>query len=80
VDPRAGMDDMEKTLTLSRLQLRSLGRPARSQSLSRLHNPFARNELENAVSNSIRCGENVFTESLPRNSCGTFACLAVGAQ
>jgi hypothetical protein len=38
VDPRADLDDLEKRkyLTLSGLELRSLGRPARSQSLYRL--------------------------------------------
>jgi hypothetical protein len=38
VDPRAGMDDVEKRkfLTLPGLELRSLRRAARSQSLSRL--------------------------------------------
>jgi hypothetical protein len=38
VDPRAGLDDGEKRkfLTLPGLELRPLGRPARSQSLSRL--------------------------------------------
>jgi hypothetical protein len=39
VDPRASLDDMKGTkfLTLSELELRPLLRPARSQSLSRLH-------------------------------------------
>jgi hypothetical protein len=38
VDPRAGLDDMEKRkfLILPGLELRILGRPARSQSLYRL--------------------------------------------
>jgi hypothetical protein len=38
VDPRAGLDNVEKRkfLTLSGLELRPLGRPARSQSLSQL--------------------------------------------
>jgi hypothetical protein len=41
VGPRAGLDEMEerKFLTLSGLELRSLGRPARSQSLYPLHSP-----------------------------------------
>jgi hypothetical protein len=41
VDPRAGMGNVEKRkfLTLPGLQLRSLGRPARSQSLYRLRYP-----------------------------------------
>jgi hypothetical protein len=38
VDPKAGLDDMEKrkSLTLPALELRPLGRPAHSQSLYRL--------------------------------------------
>jgi hypothetical protein len=41
VDPRADLDDVEKRkfLTLPGLELRPLGRPARSQSLYRLHYP-----------------------------------------
>jgi hypothetical protein len=41
VDPRPGLDDVEKRkfLTLSRLELRNLGRPARNQSLYRLSYP-----------------------------------------
>jgi hypothetical protein len=39
VDPKAGLDDVEKRkyLTLPGLELRPLGRSARSQSLYRLH-------------------------------------------
>jgi hypothetical protein len=41
VDPRAGLDDMEKRkfLTLPVLELRSLGRSARSQLLYQLRYP-----------------------------------------
>jgi hypothetical protein len=41
VDPRAGLDDVEKRkfLTLLGFKLRPLGRAARSQSLYRLHYP-----------------------------------------
>jgi hypothetical protein len=41
VDPRAGLDDMEKRkfLTLPGLELRPIGRPARSQSLYQLRYP-----------------------------------------
>jgi hypothetical protein len=41
VGPRADLDDVDrrKLLTLPRLELRSLGRPARSQSLYRLRYP-----------------------------------------
>jgi hypothetical protein len=44
VDPRAGLDDLEKRkfLTLPGLELRSLGRPARSQSLYQLGYPGSR--------------------------------------
>jgi hypothetical protein len=41
VNPRAGLDDVEKRkfLTLPGLEFRSIGRPARSQSLYRLSYP-----------------------------------------
>jgi hypothetical protein len=41
VDPRVGLDDVEKRkfLTLPGLELRNLGRPARSQSIYRLRYP-----------------------------------------
>jgi hypothetical protein len=41
VDPRAGLDDVEKKkfLTQPGLELRPLGRPARSQSLFRMRYP-----------------------------------------
>jgi hypothetical protein len=41
VDPRAGLDEMEKRklLTLPGLELRPFGRPARSQSLYRPRHP-----------------------------------------
>jgi hypothetical protein len=41
MDPRAGLDDVEKRkfLILLGLELRPLGSPARSQSLYRLHYP-----------------------------------------
>jgi hypothetical protein len=44
VDPRAGLDDLQKrkSLTLRGLELRPLGRPARSQSLYRLRYPGSR--------------------------------------
>jgi hypothetical protein len=44
VDPRAGLDDVEKRkfLTLPALELLPLGRPARSQSLYRLLYPGSR--------------------------------------
>jgi hypothetical protein len=44
VDPRGGLDDVEnrKFLTLPELELQPLRRPARSQSLYRLHYPWSR--------------------------------------
>jgi hypothetical protein len=44
VDPRAGLEDVgkKKFLTLPGLELRTLGRPARSQSLYRLRYPASR--------------------------------------
>jgi hypothetical protein len=46
VDPRAGLDDVERRtfLTLSGLELRPLGRLARSQSLYRLRYPGCKSE------------------------------------
>jgi hypothetical protein len=47
VGPTAGLDDVEKKkfLTLPRLELRPLARPACSQSLYRLSYPGPRSEL-----------------------------------
>jgi hypothetical protein len=50
VDPRAGLDDMEKIFTLLGLELRSLGRPARSQSQYRLCYPGYLTEEECYIS------------------------------
>jgi hypothetical protein len=46
VDPTEGLDDVEKRkfLTLPGLELRPLGRPARSQSLYRLSYPGSNNK------------------------------------
>jgi hypothetical protein len=46
VDPRAGLDNLEKTqfLTLQGLKLRPLRRPARSQSLYRLRYPVSQDK------------------------------------
>jgi hypothetical protein len=46
VDPRARLDDVEKTefFTLPGLELRPLGRPVRSQSLYQLRYPGSYNE------------------------------------
>jgi hypothetical protein len=58
VDPRAGLNDVEKTkfFTLPGLELRSFGRPARSQSLYRLRYPGAVQPLEKEIDRAIRCG------------------------
>jgi hypothetical protein len=60
VDPRAGLDDVEKRkfLTLPALELRPLGRPARSQSLHiyrlRYRKGYARKQLsENTGTQNI---------------------------
>jgi hypothetical protein len=45
VDPRAGLDDMEKIKFLTLTRLRPLSRPASSQSLYRLCYPGSRNWL-----------------------------------
>jgi hypothetical protein len=51
VGPRAGLDIVEKRkfLTLPRLELRSLGRPARSQSLYRLRYPAPSDHEEGSI-------------------------------
>jgi hypothetical protein len=56
VNPKAGLDNLEKRkfLTLSGLELRPLGHPARSQVLYRLHY-YSSNK--NAVANGF-CSEN----------------------
>jgi hypothetical protein len=49
VNPRAGLDDMEnrKFLNLPGLELRPLGRPARSESLYRLRYPGSPRSQDN---------------------------------
>jgi hypothetical protein len=51
VGPRSGMDDVEKRkfLKLPGLELRHLGRPARSQSLYRLSYPGSRLPYNNVI-------------------------------
>jgi hypothetical protein len=48
MDPRAGLDDVEKRkfLTLPGLELRPLSRPAHSQSLYHLSSPDSRSKIE----------------------------------
>jgi hypothetical protein len=54
VDPRAGLDDVEKRkfLTLPGLELPPLGRPARSQSLYRLYYPDSQIIIVKVLSNN----------------------------
>jgi hypothetical protein len=57
VDPGAGLDDVEKTkfFTVPGLELRPLGRPARSQSPSRLRYPSSAEglgQLKNPMTSS----------------------------
>jgi hypothetical protein len=54
VGPRAGPDDVEKRkfLTMPGLELRPLGRPARSQSLYRLRYPSFHKNVKSEVSAS----------------------------
>jgi hypothetical protein len=49
MDPRTGMDDVEKRifLNLPGFELRPLGRPAHGQSLYRLHYPSFNNNNNN---------------------------------
>jgi hypothetical protein len=55
VDPRAGLDDVEnrKFLTLPGLELRPLGRPARSQSLYRLRYPSVEERIFRIFENNM---------------------------
>jgi hypothetical protein len=60
VDPRAGLHDLEKRkfLTLSGLEVRLIGRPARNQSLYRLRYPgsydiLGQMEKKHTILNSI---------------------------
>jgi hypothetical protein len=54
VDPRVSLDDMEerKFLTLPGLELRPLGRPARSQSLYRLRYPGSKGKVKIQITKS----------------------------
>jgi hypothetical protein len=64
VGPRAGLDDVEKSkfLTLPALELRTLGRPVRSQSLYRLHYPDHISSNINISKHKGRKTESKFTE------------------
>jgi hypothetical protein len=74
VDPRAGLDDLEKSkfLTPPGLELRSLSRPARSQSLYRLRYPGSKCKKRNAADVlffvcqlaplKLRCSHNFFVK------------------
>jgi hypothetical protein len=56
VDPRAGLNDVEKKkfLTLPGLELRLLGHPARSQSLYRLRYPGSENRVLKRIFRPMR--------------------------
>jgi hypothetical protein len=72
VDNRAGLDDVKKTefLTLPGLELRPLGRPARSQSLYRLRYPPSKtvpvlseaSRNENTSRNGVRAPQSFASE------------------
>jgi hypothetical protein len=68
VDPRAGLDDVEKRkyLTLPGLELRPLGRPACSQSLYRLRYPFfyMQRVAANILNKQSRTSEKELSSSL----------------
>jgi hypothetical protein len=66
MDPRAGLDDVEKRkffLTLPGFQLRPLGRPARSQSLYRLCYPGSKYISKKNGENSNRYINYTYTKS-----------------
>jgi hypothetical protein len=70
VGPRAGLDDVERRtfLTLSELQLRPLDRPARSQSLYRLHLhlvPTVKNDCNYTFIKRLRLTEGCNANYLP---------------
>jgi hypothetical protein len=60
VDPRAGLDDVKKRkfLTLQGLELRPLGRPARSQSLYRLRYPGTYTTIKLSVNTTLLLSVN----------------------
>jgi hypothetical protein len=80
VDPRATLDDVEKRnfLTLSGLEVRPLGRPARSQSLYRLRYPGSlclQDTLPNVHVTAHKiispiCILNTSTNMVPLTACG----------
>jgi hypothetical protein len=54
---RSGLYDVErsKILSLPRLELQSLGRPARSQSLYRLHCDCVQGKITKCIGNKVKC-------------------------
>jgi hypothetical protein len=66
VDPRAGLDNVEKRifLILPGLELRSLGRPARSQSLYRLSYLGFSNICENLQITNFQVSHFLLSASL----------------
>jgi hypothetical protein len=75
VDPRAGLDDLEKRkfLTLPGFELRPLGRPALSQSLYRLSYPgsLESGRVKNFLQ-IIETGSEVHPTSYPMGTGGSF--------
>jgi hypothetical protein len=69
VDPRADLDNVEKRkiLTLPGLELRPLGHPAHSQSLTRIRYPDSHNNNNNNNNNNNLCNMKVcFISSICR--------------
>jgi hypothetical protein len=62
VDPRAGLDDVEKRkfLNLSGLELRPFDCPSRSQSLYRLRYPASHKEVIIKLSHGVSCFQMTF--------------------
>jgi hypothetical protein len=69
MDPRAGLDDVEKSkfLTVMGLELRSLGRPASSQSLCRLSYPGSKGDCIPSITFQILLGSQIEEEERARH-------------
>jgi hypothetical protein len=73
VDPRAGLDDVEKRkfLTLPGLKLRPLGRPACSPSLYRIRCPGSCNPHRTTQIQTKRRHPHLEKDSNPRSQCSS---------
>jgi hypothetical protein len=71
VDPRTGLDDVEKRifLTLPGLELRTLGLPARSQSLYRLRYPGSLNKTSVLLKTSKKASLKLKAEKSTYGTC-----------